>query len=276
LARFSHSDRPRFRLADKAHWELLMALIDARELDQDELAYRIFGVTRDKTPWRASEIIGRGPAVRDWDRAELAWRMSSRGYYAEQAGLVAAATLAAQTEDAPLRFSLALATADEARHADAFLQYARAVGGEPEPEAAELMEPLDAALTSLPYMGRALVHTMLEGFAADEFVLLREVFAGDPLGDLYHHVRRDEIQHIAIGLNYLTRESNTAAGQEQWREFGPQWHEIGMRLTYLDAISASLGELTGRKPNRVRHWFLRRHRARLRAGGVDVASMERR
>nr|MDT0659386.1 ferritin-like domain-containing protein [Micromonospora sp. DSM 115978] len=251
-----------------------MALIDADDLDRDELAYRVFGVTRDKTPWRAADIIGRGPAVRDWDRAELAWRMSSRGYYAEQAGLVAAATLAAQTEDAPLRFSLALATADEARHADAFLQYARAVGGgEPEPEAVEIMEPLDEALTRLPYMGRALVHTMLEGFAADEFVLLREVFAGDPLGELYHHVRRDEIQHIAIGLNYLARESNTAAGREVWRESGPAWHEIGMRLTYLDAISASLAELTGREPDRVRHWFLRRHRARLRAGGVD---MERR
>ncbi|MDG4765940.1 ferritin-like domain-containing protein [Solwaraspora sp. WMMD406] len=247
-----------------------MTLIDADDLDRDELAYRVFGVTRDKTPWRAADIIGRGPANPGWDRAEMAWRMASRGYYAEQAGLVAAATLAAQTEDAPLRFSLALATADEARHADAFYQYAKLVGGEPEPEAAELMEPLDQALTRLPHMGRALVHTMLEGFAADEFILLREVFAGDPLGRLYHHVRRDEIQHVAIGLNYLAREATKGRGRELWHEYGPQWHEIGMRLTYLDTISVSLAELTGREPDRVRHWFLRRHRARLRAGGVDV------
>ena len=70
-----------------------MALIDADDLDRDELAYRVFGVTRDKVPWRAAEIIGRGPARPDWDRAELAWRMASRGYYAEQAGLVAAVGL---------------------------------------------------------------------------------------------------------------------------------------------------------------------------------------
>ncbi|MDG4773663.1 ferritin-like domain-containing protein [Solwaraspora sp. WMMD792] len=248
-----------------------MALIDADDLDRNELAYRVFGVTRDKTPWRAADIIADGPADPSWERAELAWRMSSRGYYAEQAGLVAAATLAAQTEDAPLRFSLALATADEARHADAFYQYAKLVGGgEPEPEAPELMEPLDTALTRLPYMGRALVHTMLEGFAADEFILLREVFAGDPLGLLYHHVRRDEIQHVAIGLNYLARESATGEGRELWREYGSQWHEIGMRLTYLDKISVSLADLTGREPDRLRHWFLRRHRARLSAGGVDM------
>jgi hypothetical protein len=31
------------------------------------------------------------------------------------------------------------------------------------------MQPLDDALTALPHLGRALVHTMLEGFAADDF-----------------------------------------------------------------------------------------------------------
>lgn len=247
-----------------------MTLLDGTDLDGDALAYRIFGVTRDKTPWRAVDVIGGGPRVRDWDRAELAWRTASRGYYAEQAGLVAAATLAVHTEDAALRFSLALATADEARHADAFYQYAKAVGGEPEPEAGDLLEPLDQTLAGLPHMGRALVHTMLEGFAADEFILLREVFDGDPLGLLYHHVRRDEIQHVAIGLNYLARESATADGRELWHEHAAGWHDVGLRLTSLDTIAAWLAGLTGRDPGAVLAWFERRHRARLAASGIQL------
>jgi hypothetical protein len=246
-----------------------MPLIKAGELDQDALAYRVFGIVRDKTPWRATDVIGPGRRDRGWPRSELAWRVASRGYYAEQAGLVAAATLATHTEDAPLRFSLALATADEARHADAFYQYACLVGGEPEPAAAELVEPLNETLTNLPHMGRALVHTLLEGLASDEFLLFTEVFAGDPLGQLYRLVRRDEIAHIAIGLNYLARASATPQGRELWREHGRQWHDIGFEVTSVDRVAVSLATLTGRDPARVRAWFLRRHHARLRAAGVS-------
>jgi hypothetical protein len=247
-----------------------MPLIPAADLDNDALAYRVFGVTRDKTPWRAADIIGHGLRRRDWDRTELAWRAASRGYYAEQAGLVAAATLAAHTEDAPLRFSLALATADEARHADAFYQYARALGGEPEPQAGELIEPLNQMLVSLPHQGRALVHTILEGLAADEFILFAEIFAGDPLADLYRAVRRDEIQHIAIGLNYLARAASKTSGRELWHEHGREWHDLGFGITSLDKIASSLSKLTGRDPDRVKSWFVRRHQARLRAAGVTL------
>ncbi|MEV0395019.1 ferritin-like domain-containing protein [Polymorphospora rubra] len=246
-----------------------MALHRADELDSDAVAYRIFGATRDKKGWRATDIIGDALRRKDWDRTESAWRVASRGYYAEQAGLVAAATLATHTEDAPLRFSLALATADEARHADAFYQYAKAIGGEPEPDAPETVEPLNEMLVSLPHMGRALVHTILEGLAADEFILFQEIFAGDPLGRLYEAVRGDEIHHIAIGLNYLGRVSKTREGAELWREHGQEWHDLGFNITSLDSISAKCGALTGRDPKRIKAWFVRRHRARLRAAGVE-------
>ncbi|WP_416904238.1 hypothetical protein [Micromonospora echinospora] len=131
-----------------------MTLLRPDDLDADEVAYRIFQVTRDRTPWRIEDVLREGRFSDDPARAERAWRVASAGYYAEQAGLVAAATLAVETEDAPLRFSLALATADEARHADAFYRYAKLVGGEPA-DAQETMQPLDDGLTSLPYMGRA-------------------------------------------------------------------------------------------------------------------------
>jgi hypothetical protein len=246
-----------------------MSLIRPDELDGDALAYRLFQISRDQAPWRAEEIVRAGRLTRDPFRAELGWQFASRGYYAEQAGLIAAATLAAHTDDAPLRFSLAVATADEARHADAFYRYAKAIGGEPE-ECQELVEPLNDALVSLPHMGRALVHTMLEGFAADEFILLAELFAGDPLGEIYHHVRRDEIRHIAIGLNYLARESATPAGRDIWLAHADEWHEVGMRLTYLDEATEPLAEWTNRDPATVREWFLRRHRTRLRAAGIEL------
>lgn len=244
-----------------------MTLLPPGDLDSEELAYRLFQVTRDRTPWRIEDVLREGRLSDDPVAAERAWRVASRGYYAEQAGLVAAAMLAAETEDTALRFSLALATADEARHADAFYRYACALGGEAE-ECAEVMQPLDDGLARLPYLGRALVHTLLEGFAADEFILLTEVFAGDPLARLYHHVRRDEVRHVAIGLNYLARATRTPHGLEAWVAHAREWHDAGLALTGLDEIAQALAEHTGRDPTAVRAWFLRRHRARLAAAGL--------
>lgn len=250
-----------------------MTLLRPDDLDGDELAYRIFQVTRDRDPWRIEDVLRQGRFSDDPERAERAWRVASAGYYAEQAGLVAAASLAAETEDAPLRFSLALATADEARHADAFYRYAKAVGGEPA-DALETMRPLDDGLTRLPYLGRALVHTMLEGLAADEFILLGELFAGDPLGRLYHLVRRDEIRHVAIGLNYLARATRTPQGREVWLAHAREWHDIGYALTGLEQVAAALARHTGRDAASVQAWFLRRHRARLTAAGITIRNEE--
>jgi hypothetical protein len=133
-----------------------------------------------------------------------------------------------------------------------------------------MVAPLDDGLTALPYLGKALVHTMLEGFAADEFLLLRDVFADDPLGRLYHHIRHDEVRHIAIGMNYLVRESATTAGREAWHAHAEEWIGAGLALTGLAGVSRWLGELTGRDPGAVHDWFLHRHRIRLRAVGIET------
>lgn len=246
-----------------------MTLLDPYNLDAEELAYRIFGVTRDKTPWRAADHIREVGLARDPVRLELAWRTASRGYYAEQAGLVAAATLAASTDDAPLRLSLAVATADEARHADAFYQYARAVNVELEP-CQSPVRALDETLAQLPHMGRMLVHTILEGVAADEFILLSEVFTDDALGRIYHHVRRDEVQHIAIGLNYLARVTATAAGRDEFEAYGDEWQTVGLFLSRLEHIAEWLAPLTNRDTQTVKRWFVRRHRARIRAARLGL------
>lgn len=246
-----------------------MVLIRHEHLEEDAVAYRVFGVTRDKSLWRAADVLRGARFTGDEKWAHHLWQLASRGYYAEQAGLVAAATLAAHTEDAGFRFGLALAAADEARHADALYQYARAIGGEPE-DCAEIVQPLDDALVALPHMGRALVHTMLEGVAADEFLLLRRQLADDPLGELYHLIRRDEVQHVAIGLTYLARASATPDGRAAWKANADQWHADGMKLIYLDAMARMHADDLGVPPAALEAWFLRRHHARLKAAGITL------
>ncbi|MER6302620.1 ferritin-like domain-containing protein [Kitasatospora sp. NPDC001539] len=251
-----------------------VALIGPEALETEALGYRIFGLGRDQEPWRAERLIREfGVTPADDERAELAWRVASRGYYAEQAGLVAAATLAAATDDAPLRLAFATAVGDEARHADAFYQYARTLDRELEP-CAELLEPLDRTLTELPHMGRMLVHTILEGAAADEFLLLEKVFSGDSLGRIYHHVRRDEVRHVAIGLNYLGRATRTPGGREEFEAHGEQWHRTGFALCSLEPISRFFGPLVGRDAEAVERWFVRRHRARLKAARLHAITVE--
>lgn len=246
-----------------------MVLFDASSLESEEIAYRLFRVARDKVPWKADEIIRSGSLSRDGTIAQLAWHMASQGFYAEQAGLAAAASLSAATEDPGLRMSLALAAGDEARHADAFYQYAVAREGSVQ-EQSTVMADLDEMLTGLPHMGRALAHTVLEGFAADEFLLLERLFSGDPLGRIYHHIRADEIQHVAIGVKYLARVSRTAAGAETWRECADDWLTKTMRFAYLDTLSADLGAILGVDSVALEAWFRRRYWTRLKVAGVTT------
>lgn len=245
-----------------------MNLVSPDDFARTPRSYRIFTLGRDNAPWRAEEVLRHGRFSDDPKRSELAWRIASRGYYAEQAGLLAAATLAASTEDAILRFSLATATSDEARHADAFYAYARTVGGDID-DCQEELDPLQDGLTALPYLGKALVHTMLEGFAADEFILLAEMFDGDPLGHLYRHVRRDEIRHVAIGLDYLARHTRRGTDRDLWHAHGEQWLAEGMRLTNIGGMCAWLAAEVGRDAGELERWFLRRHLARLKAAGIE-------
>lgn len=102
------------------------------------------------------------------------------------------------------------------RHADAFLRYAEHVGGSAESCLAE-SSPLDEQPSSLPYLGEALAHTVLEGFAADEFLLLKRYFQGDRLADIHHYVRRDETRHVAVGVSYPARALRDDRVREEYR-----------------------------------------------------------
>ncbi|HEU4423658.1 MAG TPA: ferritin-like domain-containing protein [Pilimelia sp.] len=239
----------------------------------DETSYRLFHRAQQRQPWSARELIGAGRTELMDDRLELAWTVASQGYYAEQAGLVAAAELAAETEDLPYRLCLATAVADEARHSDAFLAYAVARGGGLAACQDETQE-LHRRLSTAGYLEKCLLHTMLEGFAADEFVMLHRAFAGDPLSDIYRSVWGDEIRHVAIGLDYLRRSVADPRVREQWRGGFAEWERRGLEFVDVPVVSEWVGTLVGASPRRITTWFLRRHRARLRGAGLEVPDIE--
>jgi hypothetical protein len=246
-----------------------MALLSPEIERLDSSSYELFLRSQQRQPWSARELIGDGRTELDDDRIELAWHVSSQGYYAEQAGLVAAAELAAQTDDFAFRLGLASAVADEARHSDAFLAYAVARGGQPA-ACQEKLGELHEFLSAASYLEKCLVHTMLEGFAADEFIVLARVFGGDPLGTIYRTVRADEVRHVALGLDYLRRSVARDPVREQWRVHFEEWESGGFRIAGMPSVSAWVATLTGRPAERIEAWFMRRHRARIAGAGLPL------
>jgi hypothetical protein len=249
-----------------------MALLTPEIERLDDPSYQLFLRAQQQQPWSARDLIGTGRTELDDDRVELAWHVASQGYYAEQAGLVAAAELAAQTEDFAFRLGLASAVADEARHSDAFLAYAVARGGQPAP-CQEKLDELHGFLSAASYLEKCLVHTMLEGFAADEFIVLAGVFGGDPLGAIYRSVRVDEVRHVALGLNYLRRSVAGDQVREQWRTHFDEWERGGLQIAGMSSVSSWVASLTGRRAEQVEAWFLRRHRARIAGAGLPVPAV---
>jgi hypothetical protein len=133
---------------------------------------------------------------------------------------------------------------------------------------------LHATLTDSGYLEKCLMHTMLEGFAADEFIVLKRVFAGDPLGDIIAAIRADEIRHVAIGLDYLRRACADPDGREQFEAHGAAWERRGLELNNLHEAVQGLAAAADEDPDQLESWFMRRHRARLRGTGMPIAQEE--
>ncbi|WKX73916.1 ferritin-like domain-containing protein [Streptomyces sp. XD-27] len=137
--------------------------------------------------------------------SELSWRLACGSTYAEQVGLDVAASLLHTCPEADMKWVLATAVADEAKHSAAFHEYARSV-------ADSVLEPSDAVdelsrdlMGMDDYTARFIAHTLAEGFAADEFHWFVQGLRRDGLGAVYRLVRRDENRHVALGMAYLTR-----------------------------------------------------------------------
>ena len=242
----------------------------------DTASYELFCKAQQRQPWSARELIGSGATELDDEQVRQAWILASVGYYAEQAGLVAAAELAAETEDYAFRMGLATAVADEARHSDALMTYALHRGGElADVHDDGYLDELHGMLSSSSYLEKCLLHTLLEGLAADQFVLLQQLFRGDPLGEIYRYVRADEVRHVAIGLDYLRRSYADPRQREEWDAHGAGWERRCLELADLPSIGKGLGAELGRPAEEIERWFASRHRARLRGAGMQFGPIQR-
>lgn len=202
--------------------------------DEHRRMQELYQRCRTARNWLPSEVVPADlPPPSSERHREVGWQLASQGVYAEQVGLLVAATLLQETDDLTARFALATAVSDEAKHSEAFMRYARAAGG----EVVDMGEPVQRIFDGLYSLedpiDRFMAHTLLEGFAADEFAVLGELFAGDPLGELYRIIRKDETRHVALGLVHMQQ----LATDEDTRA------EIAERLPRVDRVAEGIGDL---------------------------------
>ena len=159
-----------------------------------------------ESAWRIADL-GWDTAAFDDKKFELAIHLAQQGTFTEEAGLLTALRLGCLVDDIDARRMLAQQASDEAKHSEAFERYLhfRAADSIPVPvqETRSLLAKLEAISDPFELF---LVHTLLEGMALDEFSLLEQCLRGDLLASIYSHVRRDESNHVSMGVAYLRRE----------------------------------------------------------------------
>lgn len=223
--------------------------------------FRLYEKARAATKWNAATDI-------PWEESgslptkdqERAWMRASQSVYAEQAGLLTAARLLRDTNDVAARMCMSTAVADEAKHAEVFARYALVRAGSVATMNEKIGELWEGLETLSDPIGRFIVHTALEGFAADQMTLLIRVYDRDLLGTIYRYVRRDEKRHVIMGMEYVGRalQGNPEAAR-LLEEYGTRSLRIG---GVDDTFFASMAELTGQTLFRMREWFLGEHEAR--------------
>lgn len=209
----------------------------------------------------------------DWDRPStledslktLAISFAGAGTYSEEVGLLTATRLASELEDAPVRMSLARQISDEAKHSEAFARYYHRFGTEPEipppPQQTSLMLQKFDAVTDPTCL--FVIHTLVEGMALDQFSLLRDTMAGDPLGDIYNYVIRDEALHVAMGLDYLHFAFSHGRSDDVTEKL--EWCKANTfgAARFTDELCAWMAEVTHRTASDIRVLFESRHQKRL-------------
>ncbi|KPV45631.1 hypothetical protein [Alicyclobacillus ferrooxydans] len=193
---------------------------------------------------------------------EFAWNLASQSVSAEEVGMLVAAKLLTEADDAPSRLCLATAVSDEAKHCEVFSRFALLCGGNIKPPDPARDDLLDTLLGLNP-TGRFLVHTLLEGLASDEFAMFRRAFQGTILDEIYQRVIQDESRHVAMGIEYLKWAVERMNDDEiqELREHSKRIYD----LTGIDQPGAFnwLGKLIGQSPDKIQKTFILRNRSRL-------------
>jgi hypothetical protein len=227
---------------------------------------RLYEHARRTSPWDPVKDV-------DWDRPStlsdslktLAISLAANGTYTEEIGLLTATRLATELDDAPVRMSLARQISDEAKHSETFARYHHRFSQEvevpPPPGKTAIMLEKFAAVTDPTCL--FVIHTLIEGMALDQFSLLRETMAGDPLGEIYNYVIRDEALHVAMGLDYLHFAFSHGRSDDVIEKL--EWCQANIFATarFTDELCTWMAEVTHRTPSDIREMFESRHQKRL-------------
>ncbi|GAA3987535.1 hypothetical protein GCM10023085_81960 [Actinomadura viridis] len=219
-----------------------------------------------RSTWSPRDVAERALAKIDRNDPllELTWNLASGSVYVEQVGLEAASVILTESPDAVAKLIGATAVGDEGRHSSVFAHYAERVGGAVAPPAEPIVD-LSGGLLAMEYpAARMLAHTLLEGFAADEFFWFIRGLRSTGLADIYRLVRRDESRHVGLGMYYATR----GGGLRGVRELEPEdllaAEEFVVRYSDLDSIDGLVTRLLpGLEPGHVRRWMRHRHEKRM-------------
>ncbi len=205
----------------------------------------------------------------DWSR-EIAipkhlrntvWDLASQSTYAEQTGMLSAALLMLEAPDLASQLCCATAVQDESTHVEVFARYAMYVQGSIAPPSDHFLRLHRSVLDpQLPFLTRFAVHTLLEGWATDEFSIFAKAFKDDLLGEIYGHVCADEIRHVRMGLTCIRE-----LAQESDDKFDAAGAEViaksicGLTGEAIDGIA----RIAGLSDWVVRSWFNDRHHQRM-------------
>lgn len=225
---------------------------------------KLYERARANSLWRPdTDIDWESPSRLSDDRKELAVQLACTGTFTEEIGLVVCARLVERTEDLPARYALALQMTDEAKHSEVFTRYAHRVYGTP-PEPPEGVLKISSDLESIENpTALFLVHTMLEGFAYDQFSYMRPAFEGDPLHDIYKYVIADEARHVAMGMDYLRFALHQDLSDEVLDTLA--WCEANVfGIGFVNPqLMAWLSEISGKPSSDISHMFETKHQSRL-------------
>jgi len=236
----------------------------ARSRADFERRLKLYALMQTRSRWRPeTDIDWSRPSSLDSRARDLAETLANSGTYTEELGLLIAGKLMVQVDDLPVRYCLAMQIADEAKHSEAFTRYVHRTRAAPPPVPAGV-EKIQADFETIGQpTALFFVHTLLEGFAFDQFTFLQRALGSDPLADVYNFVRQDEARHVAMGIDYL----QFALHQEKSDEvFGIiKWCEANIfDMGYVNPqLMLWLSEISGEDPSDIDKLFKSRHRWRL-------------
>ena len=194
---------------------------------------------------------------------DTAWYITSQSSFAEQTGMLAAAILMIEAPDLATQLCYSTAVQDEAIHIEAFSRSAIRLKGTVKPPENHFREQRSIALNpESSYLTRLTIHTLLEGWATDEFSIFADTFKNDLLGEIYTHVYSDESRHVRIGLSCIRK---LLAEPRMTEDFSLEEAEaLAVQAARLsEETLAGLAKMSARTPEEIRRWFDERHTSRM-------------